>query len=67
MMSREDVLKLLGPEREPDRVWQSFESHLARAKCKWMARIGTCFDAAGRALMANYRILIKWLLKSVGK
>jgi hypothetical protein len=49
MMSREEVLKLLGQEREPDRAQQSFESHLARAK--WMARTGTCFDAAGRTLM----------------
>jgi len=35
MMSREEVPKLLGQEREPDRAQQSFESHLARAK--WMA------------------------------
>ena len=41
------VLKLLGQEREPDRTQQSCESHLARA------RTGTCFDAAGRTLMAN--------------
>ena len=28
----------IDPEREPDRAWQAFESHLARAK--WMTRDG---------------------------